>query len=123
TSSVTWSWNFPNGNISSLQNPPQQVYSSAGNFSIRTIATNSTGCKDTATKNIMVNPLPVVNLPNVITMQAGNPVMIPAVYSPNTASYLWSPVATLNCTNCPQPVASPKFNTKYTVSFVDSNGC
>jgi gliding motility-associated-like protein len=29
----------------------------------------------------------------------------------------------LNCADCPQPVASTKFNTKYSVTFVDSNGC
>jgi len=56
-------------------------------------------------------------------MQAGFPVNIPATYTSNVVSYLWSPSTTLNCTDCPQPVASPKLNTKYTVTFTDSNGC
>ena len=56
-------------------------------------------------------------------MQAGFPITIPAVYSRGVHSYMWSPSNTLNCTDCPQPLAHPKANTKYTVAFVDSNGC
>ena len=74
-------------------------------------------------KNIRVNPLPVITVPSSMTMQAGFPITIPADYSPNVASYTWFPGATLSCTNCPQPVASPKFNTTYNVAVVDSNGC
>ena len=123
TSAVRWSWQFPNGNNSQLQNPVKQRYNTAGNFVVNTIATNSTGCADTATKNILVNPLPTVTMPSAITMQAGFPIQIPAVYTPNVWSYTWSPGSTLNCTDCPQPIAGPKFNTNYSVSFVDSNGC
>jgi gliding motility-associated-like protein len=123
TSAVNWSWQFPNGNSSLLQDPALQVYGTAGNFVVSTIATNSSGCKDTAVKNILVNPLPTVTLPSVITMQSGFPVRIPAVYTSNVNSYNWTPATTLNCADCPQPIASPKFNTTYTVSFADSNGC
>lgn len=123
TSVVRWAWRFPNGNLSDLQNPLPQRYNSTGNFIVNTIVTNSSGCADTASKNILVNPLPTVTLPSSITMQAGFPVTIPATYSPNVASYNWIPGATLSCTDCPQPTASPKFNTTYNVSFIDSNGC
>ncbi|MBK5272453.1 MAG: PKD domain-containing protein, partial [Bacteroidia bacterium] len=41
TSSVTWSWNFPNGTISTLQNPAPQNYDTVGNFIIETIVINS----------------------------------------------------------------------------------
>src|SRR4029079_5930686 len=123
TSVVKWSWQFPNGATSTLQNPLQQKYNSAGNFVVKTTALNSSGCRDTATKNILVHPLPAVTLPSTMTMQAGFPITIPATYSSNVIGYMWSPDNTLNCTDCPQPVASPKFNTKYSVSFVDSNGC
>jgi gliding motility-associated-like protein len=123
TSVVKWAWQFPNSNTSTLQNPLPQQYKTAGNFAVNTIATNSSGCADTATKNIRINPLPVVTLPSTITMQAGFPVLIPATYTSNVVSYNWTPPATLDCQTCPQPTAAPKFNTKYTVSFVDSNGC
>jgi gliding motility-associated-like protein len=123
TSAVRWAWQFPNGNTSDEEDPVRQQYGSAGNFLVRTIATNSSGCKDTATRAILVHPLPTVTMPSTITMQAGFPVQIPATYSSGVVSYDWIPAATLDCPDCPQPTASPKFNTKYTVAFVDSNGC
>lgn len=123
TSAVNWAWQFPNGNNATIQNPALQQYTTAGRFTVTTVATNSSGCKDTATKGILVNPLPVVTMPSALTMQAGYPVTIPATYSSNVISYSWAPAATLSCSACPQPVASPKFNTTYTVSVVDSNGC
>jgi gliding motility-associated-like protein len=38
-------------------------------------------------------------------------------------SYTWRPTNGLSCTDCPNPIASPKFNTKYIVQYVDSNNC
>jgi gliding motility-associated-like protein len=123
TSLVSWSWQFPNGNTSILQNPNRQFYSVPGNFIVTTVATNSSGCKDTTTRNILVNPLPIVTMPSIINKQAGTPVLIPATYTSNVVSYTWAPVTNLSCTDCAQPYADPKFNTKYNVAFVDSNGC
>lgn len=123
TSIVSWQWTFPNGNSSSLQNPPAQTYTVTGGFVATAIATNSSGCKDTTLQNIIVNPLPVVNMPGQMTIQAGFPVTIPATYSPNTVSWLWSPSAGLSCTTCPTPDAGPKFNTTYQVYFTDDNNC
>ena len=58
-----------------------------------------------------------------MTMQPGFPILIPATYSPNVTRYSWIPASTLSCSDCPQPMAAPKFNTIYVVSVVDSNGC
>jgi gliding motility-associated-like protein len=123
TSVVAWSWNFPNGNNSTAQNPPSQIYSTVGNFTITAIATNSSGCKDTATRTITVHALPTVSMPGSMTIQNGFPAPIPATYSPGVVSWNWSPPTGLSCTNCPQPDAVPKFKTTYNVSFTDSNGC
>ncbi|MEO6612367.1 MAG: PKD domain-containing protein [Chitinophagaceae bacterium] len=123
TSVVTWSWNFPNGNTSNLQIPPAQVYNTAGTFIITSIATNSSGCKDTTTQSILVNPLPVITIPGEMTVQTGFPATIPVTYSPNTIKWLWAPVTGLSCTTCPAPDAGPKFNTFYQVYATDDNGC
>jgi gliding motility-associated-like protein len=123
TSVVTWQWNFPNGNTSNLRNPPAQIYRTAGTFIITTIATNSTGCKDTTRQNVYVNPLPVVQMPVQMTVQNGFPVTIPATFTPNTVSWIWSPSDGLSCANCPTPEAGPKFDTRYLVYFTDRNGC
>jgi gliding motility-associated-like protein len=123
SSAVQWSWQFPNGNRAFVQYPANQLYQQPGTFTVTTIATNTSGCADTSTKNILVNPLPVVTMPSTLTIQTGYPVTIAATYTSNVIGYTWTPPASLSCSNCPQPVASPKFNTVYKVSFVDSNGC
>lgn len=123
TSAVTWRWQFPNGQTSTRQNPPAQIYSVAGNFNIDLFATNSSGCIDSVSKPIVVHPLPTVTLPGQMTVQPGFPVTIPATYSPNTMSWLWTPATGLSCTTCATPDAGPRFNTTFTVTFTDSNGC
>ncbi len=123
TSVVQWQWTLPNGNTSTLQNPALQKYPTAGDFVVTTIATNSSGCKDTATKNILVNPLPVITMPVSINKQAGFPLTIPATYTSNVINYNWLPATSLSCAHCPQPETTTKFNTRYKVAFVDSNGC
>jgi gliding motility-associated-like protein len=123
TSTVRWFWNFPNGNTSTVQNPPPQTYNTAGSFMVQSVAVNSSGCRDTTTMNILINPLPVVTMPGQMTVQNGFPVIIPATYTPNTISWIWSPATGLSCTNCPAPEAGPKASTSYQVYFTDENNC
>jgi gliding motility-associated-like protein len=123
TSVVNWVWQFPNGNSSALQNPPVQRYPTAGSFVINAIATNSSGCADTVTKSLLVNPLPVITLAPTLTKFVGVPITLPATYSRNTVSYTWTPATSLSCTDCPQPVSETKFNRTYTVTVTDSNSC
>ncbi len=123
TSTVTWNWNFGNGGTSTLKNPTLQTFSTSGNFVSTLIATNSSGCKDTTTRNIRIHPLPTVTMPPDITTAAGTTVLIPATYSGNMTSYLWSPATFLSCITCPQPSVTPDFNMQYTVTFSDSNSC
>ncbi len=122
-STIRWSWSFPNGKTFSGQSPSIQQYTRAGSFQVTAIASNGSGCSDTATKNIVVNPVPAVSVPAVVSTAVGNPVLLPAKYSSNIQTYHWSPDSTLSCNNCPQPIATPRFNTKYSVAVVDSNGC
>ncbi len=123
TSVVNWAWTFPNGNTSTLQNPASQTYRQAGTFTVTTIATNSSGCKDTVNQQIIVHPLPTVTMPGTMTIQNGFPTLIPATYSAGVNSWNWTPATGLSCTNCPTPEAGPQFNTNYRVSFTDVNGC
>lgn len=123
TSQVQWAWQFPNGNQAVKQLPAPQRYPKAGNFAITAVAVNSSGCADTAVKNILVHPLPTVTLPSTLTMQAGYPISIPATYTNNVVNYSWTPDTSLSCSTCPQPIVNAKFDTKYTVTFTDSNGC
>ncbi len=123
TSAVAWQWSFPNGNTSVLQLPSMQQYNAAGNFTVSAVAINSSGCRDTATQDIIVHPLPTVTMPPSITIQNGFPATIPATYSPGVINWTWVPPTDLSCTNCPAPEAVPKITTTYQVAFTDTNGC
>ena len=35
----------------------------------------------------------------------------------------WSPTSTLSCSDCPNPIATPEFDTEYTITIYDENGC
>ena len=122
TSAVNWKWSL-NGSSFSIQNPPTQQFTKAGNYTIDLVAINSSGCVDSSIKNLVVNPLPVITLPGSLTKIVGIPLTLPATYSNNVASYLWTPPTSLSCSDCPQPIATPKFTTTYNVLVVDSNGC
>jgi gliding motility-associated-like protein len=125
TSSVKWLWTFPNGTTSGDQNPPRQTYLKPGNYRVSVYAINSSGCIDSTSQSLKVHALPTASLPSSLTMQNGFPITIPATYSSNVIGYSWLPDNnTLSCIDCPQPITTnTKFTTKYTVSFVDSNGC
>jgi gliding motility-associated-like protein len=123
TSVVQWQWTFPNGNSYSGQSPPAQVYNTPGTFQVTTIATNSSGCRDTSSQTIYVMSLPTATIPGQMTVQNGFPVQLPATYSPNTVSWQWLPPSGLSCDNCPAPLVGPKFNTTYVVRFTDDIGC
>ena len=123
TAAVRWIWNFPNGSTSGSIAPAVQQYNKAGSFAIQAIAVNGSGCADTATRNITVHALPLINMPENISTPVGRPVPIPATYSSGIVRYHWMPGDELSCTDCPLPVATPKFNNVYSVQVTDSNGC
>jgi gliding motility-associated-like protein len=54
---TSWAWNFGNGNVSTLQQPPPQFYLPSNNsqeIPIELIVQNSAGCADTAISRIRV---------------------------------------------------------------------
>ncbi|MCU7548673.1 PKD domain-containing protein [Chitinophagaceae bacterium LB-8] len=123
TSVIRWLWQFPNGKSSSLQNPELQLYPTAGDYKIKTLVVNSSGCSDSAFLPLHVYPLPDVIVPAALTTFSGGSITIPASYSQGITNYNWTPAQGLSCSDCPQPVAAPKFSTKYTVTATDEKGC
>ena len=53
-----WLWNFGDGQFSGTQNPVHQ-YINPGNYTITFIASADSGCTDTATVNVGIDPVPV----------------------------------------------------------------
>lgn len=123
TSIVTWRWTMPNGSISTAQSPGVSRYVNPGQFGVQAIATNSSGCADSASQTLTVHALPTATITSPLIKRVAVPLTLPATYSSGIVSYNWTPAATLSCADCPNPVATPKFNTKYDLVVVDSNGC
>ncbi|MGI8581538.1 MAG: PKD domain-containing protein [Chitinophagaceae bacterium] len=120
TSSLNWNWNFGNGKISNQQNPQPQFYLGAGSYTAKAIATNSSGCEDSATKIIQTYPLPALrtNFDSVLCLgQSINLSVTGAI------SYNWFPSTGLSCSNCANPVAKPDSNIQYVVKGISINGC
>lgn len=123
TSALAWAWAFGNGGSSRLQTPPPQLYSASGNYVAQLVAVNSSGCRDTALKNIQIFNLPAITLPPSIIVPTGSSQALPATYGPGVTSYAWTPNTWLDCTNCSNPVTTPRSNITYLVRATDQNGC
>ncbi|MEZ4775309.1 MAG: PKD domain-containing protein [Bacteroidia bacterium] len=61
---LTYQWSFGDGGTSVLKNP-SHIYQQTGTFPVRLVVTNSYGCRDTLTDQVVVLPQPDANfLPN-----------------------------------------------------------
>ncbi|MEJ7735837.1 MAG: PKD domain-containing protein [Chitinophagaceae bacterium] len=119
---LVWKWTYSNGQTSTQQNPSVQ-FSRQGKETLNLEAANALGCKRSTVKSIMVNGLPSVTVLTEPVIPIGTGINLPVRYSENVVNYNWTPVKDLSCTNCPNPFASPKRTTRYTVNVSDSNGC
>ena len=120
TSAITWNWSFGNGNISTLQNPPAQLYTNAGTYNIQLIATNSSGCKDTVNKTVDAFMVPVIDAGVDTLICRGRGITLHANGANN---YTWTPSAGLSCVNCANPIANPDSLTRYIVTGTTTQGC
>ena len=84
------------------------------------IGTDANGCMDTTQVNLFVNPLPTVSAGPDQSSCKLNSVQLQAT---GAETYTWTPGASLSCTGCADPIATPTSTTTYTVTGIDSNGC
>ncbi len=82
--------------------------------------TNTSGCSDSASITVTVDPAPVVTAGNDHTLCEHTPAQLQAS---GAVSYVWSPGTGLSCTACADPVATPSATTTYTVTGTGANGC
>ena len=61
TDASTYSWVFGDGGGTSILANPTHTYPSATNYTARLIISSSAGCNDTATRQVNVNPIPVLS--------------------------------------------------------------
>ncbi len=91
-----------------------------GNYPVRLIGRSAFGCADTAFRTIRVNPSPVISAGSDIAICRGQSTRLTVT---GGASYQWSPVQGLSCTDCATPMANPVITTKYFVTGTNIFGC
>jgi len=64
---VSWSWDFDNGNTSTLQNPGSQFFGFPANFNVSLTVTNNLNCSDSVVEviNVYQTPIPDFTPKNV----------------------------------------------------------
>ncbi len=117
----TWAWNFGDGSaIVSGVNATSHLYSTADTFNVSLIATNSIGCKDTATHPLIIYPLPVINLNQDTLICYLDTVHL---HASGGGTYIWSPNYNISSTTISNPLANPSFPVTYSVIVTTPYGC
>jgi hypothetical protein len=84
------------------------------------VVTNAGGCSASDSMTVVVHPLPVVDAGRDTALCPGGSTML---HGSGGSVYQWSPVEGLSCTDCAEPVASPKATTRYYVTATNQQGC
>ncbi|MBK8909771.1 MAG: PKD domain-containing protein [Chlorobi bacterium] len=84
------------------------------------IATNASGCADTAQVRVAVNPIPSATISGDREICVGDTVHL---WGAGGSSYQWSPATGLSCADCPSPIAQPTTTTTYRLVIGNGTGC
>ncbi len=87
TNSVSYAWTFGNNNQSSFTNP-STTYTYPGIYTVKLVATNVAGCKDSTSKTVTVNG--PTGTYSYTPLTGCNPLTVQfTAVSSNTTSYIW----------------------------------
>ncbi|MES2285680.1 MAG: gliding motility-associated C-terminal domain-containing protein [Bacteroidota bacterium] len=112
TGSYTYLWSPSGGTNTTASGLSNGTY-------ICTITDNN-NCSVSDTTAVVANPIPAITVSSDTTINFGYSTTLQAT---GGATYTWTPSATLNCTNCTDPLATPLESTTYCVTVADTNGC
>ncbi len=117
---VNWEWA-----INGTANPyptggtPGVVMNSAGNHWVYMAAYNGCGFYHIDSTQVLVDPTPNVSV--VATTDTICPAGSANLTATGAGSYVWTPAASLSCSNCPNPTATPTSTTTYNVVGTQGN--
>ncbi|MBN8703581.1 MAG: gliding motility-associated C-terminal domain-containing protein, partial [Bacteroidetes bacterium] len=118
---TSWAWSFPGATptSSTLQNPTNICYNTAGVYNASLTATNASG-SNTTVKTFTVLAKPTISVSSNTVACSGGTVTLTAS---GGTSYSWLPATGLNTTSGASVNATPSATTSYTVLGIGSNGC
>ncbi len=118
----TYTWS-PSTGLSSTSSPRPQA-SPTVTTTYQVIGRDNDNCfADTASILVQVHPIPQVEAGPDQTLAVGSAVLIHATGSSDITTWKWTPGNNLTCTNCPEPYASPRQTTTYTLEVMNAGGC
>ena len=115
---ISWQWSLGDGTTSNVSSPTHQY--NDGNYPVTLYVTSNMGCRDSVTKNILLDNTPVTIDQDKIICET-----MPVQLQVNGASvFTWTPSSTLNNNSISNPIATPSNTTTYTciAGVIKSNG-
>lgn len=119
----SWSWDFGETSTTldkSFDQNPFYTYPLMGTKSVRLIATDTRGCRDTVYKDITIIDKPPVGLAFRDTLICLNDDLM--LQANGSGSFTWTPLINIINPNTAMPTVSPTTTTTYYVDL-DDNGC
>jgi len=113
---VSWQWYFGDGNTANTQNAPH-TYVSGTSFTVKLIATDINGCKDSITKNVAISKPTIIKSADTAICKNTSVQLLAS----GGAAYTWTPAGTLSDPNIFNPVATPATTTTYYVTVTALN--
>lgn len=124
TGASSYSWNFGDGQTSTIQNINAHAYATPGSYDI-TLAINSQAlsCVDTIIKSVIIYANPILVAVGDTVCQIAGSVALNVVNPNATSTYAWSPPTGLSSTTSTNPIATIQHSVQYNVIETDINGC
>ena len=115
-----WSCNLNGKTFGSNVINPKFSFSDTGLVKVQLIITSLGGCKDTVTKQFVLNRLRPQFVSPSIPICIGETTHL--ISNPDSRfQYNWSPNSDISCANCPDPIVNPNSTRKYYVTITDGN--
>lgn len=115
---TSWTWSFPGSSTpsSSIQNPSNICYPTAGNYVAELTACNGSGC-NTSLVNITIGTVPSV-IVNDVSICDGESTMLVATPSSSGGDYYWPSTGETTSSISVSPTTTTSYSVEYTL-----NGC
>jgi gliding motility-associated-like protein len=120
TATVSYLWDFDDGNTSAVFNPVHS-FSGSGSFDVRLSIRTSTPCLDRSVVHTLNLETLNITAPADIEIDAGQPV--PLSVSGGGSSFVWTPNRWLTDDSIANPTATPNDNITYKVVVRNDAGC
>lgn len=119
----SYTWDFGNGQTSTLQNPPPFRYTRAGTYTIKLTTNAGSDCARTLERQIVITKNPNIL---TVTISPNQKICVgdsARILATGGTRYVWTPTTALNNSNVANPIANPSQTTTYTVRITDNLGC